>query len=168
VPTGKFYDEGEVRRIVAMEVQNQLHPLRTAVEKQGATLRSIYSNGSGGPPGFLENARREDKDTFDRIFERLDCLRPLEDFVTSYKATETQREKDRIQRDQEIAAKVDASSKRMDKRVALAGLAVAILALLVGWLTYRDSQRKVSDLQPQPVPSMQTPQRADLPLTYSK
>ena len=43
------------------EVQRHLEPLTATVNRLDKTVRSIYSNGSGGPPGFLENARAEDE-----------------------------------------------------------------------------------------------------------
>ena len=155
-------DNDELRRLITSEVQNQLAPLRQAVEQQGKSLRSLYSNGSGGPPGFLETARAEDNDRFQRIFDALGKLRPLEDFVTKHNATEEQREKDRIERDKTIADKLDESDKRLNARLAFAGLVVAILALLVGWLTYRDSQRKVGQNPPMATTSQAQPQDSGL------
>ena len=76
------------------EVQNHIGPIRTAVESQGRTLRSLYSNGSGGPPGYLENARAEDKqwknEMLGKLNDFLDRLDKVEDFVIAHNATEAQ------------------------------------------------------------------------------
>ena len=50
-------DESDVRRIVVEEV-NQV---RGTVERLAGQVRYLYSNGSGGPPGFLEVARAQDE-----------------------------------------------------------------------------------------------------------
>jgi hypothetical protein len=75
-----------------MEVQSKLEPLRAAVEAQGRTLRSLYSNGSGGPPGYLENAREEDKEWKDQMFDKLDNflnrLDAVERFIVAHDALE--------------------------------------------------------------------------------
>lgn len=54
------------------EIQTFISPLMDKVEKQGQRLRSLYSNGSGGPPGYLEMARAEDKKTMEDLFEKID------------------------------------------------------------------------------------------------
>jgi len=75
-----------------MEVQSKLEPLKNAVEAQGRTLRSLYSNGSGGPPGYLENAREEDKEWKNEMFRKLDNflgrLDTVERFIVAHDALE--------------------------------------------------------------------------------
>ena len=75
-----------------MEVQAKLEPLRVAVEAQARMMRSLYSNGSGGPPGYLENARAEDKEWKSEMFEKLDNflgrLDTVERFIVAHDALE--------------------------------------------------------------------------------
>ena len=139
------------------ELNNRLTPLTQKIDKVQGTVRSLFRNGDGGAPGYLETARAEDNGRFETLFKMLEKLRPLEDFVTGFRATEIQREKDRIARDAEIAKKLDESAGRLNAKIAIAGVIVAILALLVGWLTYRDSQRKLSDAHQPAVSSSQIP-----------
>lgn len=127
------------------EVQNQLNPLKQTVDQLGRVMRSLYSNGSGGPPGYLEKARDEDKEWKNTMFQSIralvDRIDHVDDFVLEQKTVRTEREKYDTKRD-----------RRLDTRIALGGVLIALLALLVGWLTYRDSQRKVGDAH-QPVVS---------------
>lgn len=79
------------------EIQNQLQPLVSKVEGHGRLLRSLYSNGSGGPPGYLEKAREEDlkvqttfKDMLDKIDTRMD---KVEDFILLNEHQDKERDK---------------------------------------------------------------------------
>jgi hypothetical protein len=84
----------ESRRFICDEVSRQVQPLSSAVaevKKQNGEqstiiamqvrkideistrLRALYGNGTG-PPGFLEIARKEDKDKIDRLFDMVDEL----------------------------------------------------------------------------------------------
>jgi hypothetical protein len=67
----------------------------------------------------------------------------------------------RNRRDEEIKSTLAASDRKMNRRLGFAGLVVAILALLVGWLTYRDSQRKVGENTAPVVQSSQQNQQQD-------
>lgn len=67
----------------------------------------------------------------------------------------------RNQRDEEIKSTLTASTRRMNRRLGFAGLVVAILALLVGWLTYRDSQRRLGENVAPVVESSQQNQQQD-------
>ena len=68
------------------EVTRQIGPLAVTVTRMDKTLRSLYRNGSdpGGPPGYLETARAEDKDKMAELDEKprastersSPCLRP--------------------------------------------------------------------------------------------
>ena len=56
------------------EVIRHINPLKVALEKMSSvldratsTLRTLYSNGSGGPPGYLEVAREEDDERYNRL-----------------------------------------------------------------------------------------------------
>ena len=59
--------DGEQRGFIVEEVQRQIAPLSATVTRMDKTLRSLYSNGSGGPPGYLETARAEDKSKMDEF-----------------------------------------------------------------------------------------------------
>ena len=59
--------DGEQRGFIVEEVQRQIAPLLATVTRMDKTLRSLFSNGSGGPPGYLETARAEDKSKMDEF-----------------------------------------------------------------------------------------------------
>lgn len=75
----------------------------------------------------------------------------LTNFITEYRTNRENNIKFQNQRDKENAV-------REARRWQLAGTILAVLSLLVGWLTYRDSQRKLS-AQPV-VPGIQSSQPA--------
>ena len=52
----------EIKGAIVLEVHSQLTPLKATVDRLDRTVRSLYSNGSGGPPGYLEKARDEDNE----------------------------------------------------------------------------------------------------------
>ena len=118
-------ENGEIRRVVVEEVQNQLLPLRQAVESQGRTLRSLYSNGSGGPPGYLEKARDEDKDWKNQMFAKLDGflsrLDKVEDFVVAHNAMEEQLLEDKKE-----------LNRRLNIKLVVGGLILSIVSLVSG------------------------------------
>ena len=105
------------------EVQNHIGPLRIAVESQGRTLRSLYSNGSGGPPGYLENARAEDKAWKDEMFNKLDDfldrLDKVEDFVVAHNATEAQIVIDRKE-----------LNRKLNVKLVIVGLVISLVSIL--------------------------------------
>lgn len=105
------------------EVQNRIGPLQTAVESQGRTLRSLYSNGSGGPPGYLEKAREEDKDWKNQMFDKLDDflarLDKVEDFIVAHNATEAQIVVDRKE-----------LNKKLNIKLIVVSLVISAISLL--------------------------------------
>jgi len=105
------------------EVQNHIGPLRLAVESQGRTLRSLYSNGSGGPPGYLENAREEDKQWKNQMFGKLDAfmdrLEKVEAFVIAHDATEAQIVVDRKE-----------LNRKLNWKLAVVSLVISIISIL--------------------------------------
>ena len=58
----------DIRRIIVEEVNNHLGPIATKVDRLDVRMRSLYSNGSGGPPGYLEMARAQDDERYQRLF----------------------------------------------------------------------------------------------------
>ena len=63
----------EVKAAIMLEVHSQLGPLKTEVSSLNTRMRSLYSNGSGGPPGFLEMARKEDDQRYGRLFDLVEA-----------------------------------------------------------------------------------------------
>lgn len=62
-------NERQVRSIVVEEITKHVLPLQTGLASVTATLRSLYSNGSEGPPGYLEMLRKEDDERYGRLTE---------------------------------------------------------------------------------------------------
>lgn len=82
--------------MIANEIAKQMHPLNQAVadvkaqnDQQNAVMAQLvewrrkseqwcvklWSNGSGGPPGYLEVAREEDNRRYRRLFEEISELK---------------------------------------------------------------------------------------------
>jgi hypothetical protein len=137
------YGAGEIRNLVVAEVQNQLKPLIDTIDRHGKTLRSLYANGSGGPPGYLEMARAEDKDVQNRIFIKLDKvmdrLDAVEGFIDKHNTREDQREQDRKIEAESIALKLEESEKRSNRRITIWMLALAILMALFGLWDHKEA-----------------------------
>lgn len=79
------------------EVTKQLIPTNKLLESIDRWKASLWSNGSGGPPGYLEVARKEDDERYDRLFKSIEDLgvhkSTVETFLTLFKEREEQREK---------------------------------------------------------------------------
>lgn len=73
--TTRRLTEADVRRIAKEEVEVQLAPIVKEQEKTRQWRLGLWSNGSGGPPGYLETARAEDKEHFTEIFKTLKELK---------------------------------------------------------------------------------------------
>ena len=121
------------------EVHSQLTPLKLTVERLDRTLRSLYSNGSGGPPGYLELARAEDKRTFSELFEKVEGIRPIEDFITRHEAYDKQREADRKAHAEALAEKVEKSERKFKRYIALWSLAIGVFMALIALWDHRDA-----------------------------
>lgn len=142
------------------EIKRQLHPvfrtiekteesveeLRQALNKNSQATESIgrwklglWSNGSGGPPGYLEVAREQDKIWKDALIKKVDAL-------TDAHLIRTGEETGHL--------------KWLTKWVALGGLAIAGLTLVLlffGWLETRkiksgDLENPFDIIQQKPVP----------------
>jgi hypothetical protein len=60
---------------IAENVFNRLiKPILDKLEKVERHGLSLYSNGSGGPPGYLENARQEDQEWKDKIEDQINPI----------------------------------------------------------------------------------------------
>ena len=105
------------------EVHRQLGPLADRVAKIANHIERLY-NSNGGPPGFLQTARKEDQGRFDMIFNILDehksDIQPIKDFMRDHEI----REKDR--------------DRRFDRRMAKWMLLFAALGTLFLIFDHRD------------------------------
>lgn len=70
------------------EVERQLKPFKVELDKNTLATESIgrwklalWSNGSGGPPGYLEVARAQDEERFTKIFDLLDPAKKLKKWL---------------------------------------------------------------------------------------
>jgi hypothetical protein len=77
----------------------------------------------------------------------------VEEFITRYDSNREANIEFQNKRDKENAV-------REARRWQLAGTILAVLSLLVGWLTYRDSQRKLSEQSNHPGVELSQPQDA--------
>ncbi len=145
------------------EIQNYLKPLVEKVDKQGGILRSLYANGSGGPPGYLEMARAEDKEESKRLFGKIDRivdrlnnfdnrLDAVDAFITDHNSREKQREQDRLQDAALLAAQVRESDRKFKRFIALWSLGLAIFMALIALYDHKDAI--IHSLLLPPVPAM--------------
>jgi hypothetical protein len=51
----------EIKAAIMLEVNSQLKPVIVKIDKLALNQRSLYRNGTGGAPGYLERARAEDE-----------------------------------------------------------------------------------------------------------
>jgi hypothetical protein len=95
----RHIDEETVRRWIVEEVNKQLTPTNRLLESIDKWKLSLWSNGSGGPPGYLETARREDDDRYERLFKSVgelgDHKNNVTEFLTIYKERELQKSENR-------------------------------------------------------------------------
>jgi hypothetical protein len=122
--------EAEIRRIAVEAIQNHLAPLTVKVDNMDKTLRSLYRNGSGGPPGYLETAREEDDRRYKRLEQKVEShgrtLDKLDDFVD----TSNRRQKEQEERKKLREARFD---YWLPKVQWAAGIILAALMGLGGW-----------------------------------
>jgi hypothetical protein len=152
VPNGKPGD-GEIKGWIVEEVQAQLRPFIAELSGVKSTLRSLYSNGSGGPPGYLETARAEDKARFDQLFRmreaELDQMRAIEDALLVQKTKKEQEDLDSAKDAKALADKVDSSEKRFNRRITILGIILTVLTILLGLWNHRGEVSKSLSSQPQ-------------------
>lgn len=71
------------------EVASHIKPFKDSIEKMDRWRVSLWSNGSGGPPGYLEVARAEDEKRYARLSaeqrEATSKLETVETFITLLK-----------------------------------------------------------------------------------
>lgn len=110
--------------MVMQEVTKQLGPLADRVSLLSNNIERLY-NSNGGPPGYLQTARREDNERFEMIFKILEDLGPIKDFVRDHEAKEEATAAD-------LATKVHNSEWRSNRNLALATLILGVLTLVRG------------------------------------
>ena len=125
-------DRDEIREFIMQEITRQLDPFKRELSDQSKSLKDIshwkhalWSNGSGGPPGWLELFAQETRDG----------LKQIRDIITKLSAEETRREG---VREGEESIKMDRrktdEGKRERSKVIMqaAALFVAAVMMLVG------------------------------------
>ena len=115
------------------EVARQIGPLAQQVNTLGNNIERLY-NSNGGPPGFLQQARREDDarfenekkvndGRFDMIFDMLkefkESIRPLKKFMDDHTAMEAQKAKD-----------IAALEKKSNVRLAILALVFSAISII--------------------------------------
>ena len=137
----------------------EVNHLRGTVERLAGQVRSLYSNGSGGPPGFLEVARAQDEKDKEKLYgviEKIDQRMDAFDCFVNEQAT-IRAERKRIDEERAAQIKIDlesANSKlgmRIGKRDLLFAIASLILAVFMAWIGWREYQRKTEATPPRPV-----------------
>lgn len=77
------------------EVIRQLKPLEDKVDRAHYAIERLF-NTNGGPEGYLQSARREDKGTFNMIFEILNehkaDIQPIKDFIRDHQTLDKNRD----------------------------------------------------------------------------
>lgn len=104
------------------EVQRQIGPLAEQVAKIGNNVERLY-NSNGGPPGYLQTARSEDKGRFEMIFnildEHKDAIQPIKDFIKKHEVQEQDRADDQ-----------DRLSRKLNVRLVVLGVVIAAFQLV--------------------------------------
>jgi len=177
---------GEITRFIVAEIQNQLAPLALEVRSQGKTIRSLYANGSGGPPGYLEMARAEDKqaqkdfkreqdrlvEVIKKIDERMD---KVDGFMIAHEASEKRAKEDREAADKlakeerekaaaALATTVQASDRKFKRFIAIWSLVIMIFMALIALYDHRGAIAHTLEVAPPDAHSeYHAPQDATLP-----
>lgn len=109
------------------EVERQLKPFKESLDKNtGDTesiklkLRSLFRNGSGGLPGYLEVAREQDKEWKDKLLLEVEALKKAQ----TYRAGEE-----------------EGHARWFKKWATIITIAISILALAVGFFTFFEGRR---------------------------
>ncbi len=111
------------------EVTKQIGPLTKQVDKLDSNLERLY-NSNGGPPGYIQNARAEDKrereidnSRFDMIFAMLQEFKDAVKPVTLFMSNQEQKEKD-------LALGLRQTEKRSNRNLVILGLVFSAISLL--------------------------------------
>jgi hypothetical protein len=111
-------EERQAIREIAMNVfSDKIEPFRRELEGLGTRLRSLYSNGSGGPQGFLENARAQDLERWESLE---DSIKPVLRYVADRQVLDE--------------AEKSALKKRTEQRKIWIPIAAAVILGLLTWI----------------------------------
>jgi hypothetical protein len=151
--------------MVMQEVQRQLGPLAEQVGKLTLNSERLF-NTNGGPPGFLQSARSEDKKTFQQIFKTLDehkeDIKPLKDFLKEHSIREEEREKERREQAEALAKTVKEADRKFKRYIAYWTIALAGFMAILAIYDHRDIVIH-SLLAPPAAHSQLAPQNATIP-----
>lgn len=113
------WGEEHIRRLIVDEVDRRVSPLHTGLEALNRWKLSLWSNGSGGPPGYLETARAQDTRRFDYLSKEIEKMSKAQEQTALYIATMRDREEQHRKRS-------------IWYRWAL-GILIALIISLAGW-----------------------------------
>ena len=123
-----------LRNMVMQEVTRQLGPLEAKIDRASNGIERLF-NSNGGPPGYLQTARKQDNERFDMIFKIFDEIKadlmPLKNFMRDHMAAEKQKEKDDLAKEVALAAKVQDSERRFKRWLAMATLFLGLLTFVM-------------------------------------
>lgn len=156
----------QLRSLIVEEVNRQLGPVKATVDALNLKMRSLYSNGQGGAPGFLETAREEDKkdkrELKEMIIGLVGRMDTVDDYVQEQKIIRNERERIEKLRAEEIKIELERSSTKLSKRIGkrdlLFAIATIVISLFMAWIGYKEYQRKTETKPP-----VVTSRQQDLP-----
>jgi hypothetical protein len=120
------WGEEQIRRFVVEEVNRRVDPLHAGLEALNRWKLSLWSNGSGGPPGYLETARELDTRRYKYLFEKMEeGTKKMEEMS---KAQETTAQFIALMKDRELQHQ----RRSVWYRWGL-GIIIALLVSLAGW-----------------------------------
>ena len=124
-----------------MEVfTEQVHPRLGSMER---LMRSLYSNGTGGPPGYLEMARAEDKERFAKLFEMAEAAKITASTLQSFIDKHNTEEENRKEREDQIRDDLAAANAKQNTRLTLIVVAMAIVTALLTAVLVWEGLRQV-------------------------
>lgn len=133
------------------EVTRQLGPLEAKIDHTRFAVERLF-NSNGGPPGYLQTARKEDNDRFEMIFkilqEHKDDISPVKEFIRDHEVIEKMRD------------------RNFRRYIAIWSLAVAIfMGLLALWDHKEAILHSLMAPTPQAHSELSIPQDAGIPRT---
>jgi hypothetical protein len=124
----------EVKGAIVLEVHSQLNPLKSTVDRLDRTVRSLYSNGSGGPPGYLETARAEDEEWKKELKKVVEAHGEQLTVVADFVKTHNERDKENEERQKKREERWKFWGPKIWQLAGALGIMVSSLA---GW-TYHE------------------------------
>jgi hypothetical protein len=157
----------ETKGAIVQEVHSQLKPIADRVDKIALNQRSLYRNGSGGPPGYLEIARAEDKEWKDELLKvvdkHTDQLAVMSDFVNTHNQRDREQQERQLKREQ-LIRRWSPRLWKIGAFLMMSGMSGCVAAchriepvIKVLWMDYLKAHplaeqdlKKISDVQPDP------------------